>query len=216
MQRYIDKIALGIQGEKFILNRLDKLLGKRRQRRNYRIEHNSFNRSKYPMGTGLDLKVFRDDKPLIDAEVKNWNWFNRPYGTEFAKEILDRFIGSIAPIKLLFISYVSLLTHAVIELIKKAGITIIEIGATIQPHESWGQHLIQFQNRNYYKLRKLLLKTQTTTQKNVGCFNVVRLIRFVDLTDTNSINPSNNNNYDTHIAKLEYKRNQLNQSIENG
>lgn len=191
------KIRLGIQGEKFVLAIFEKMLGKRRQKREYRIEHNDFSIKRYPMGTGLDLKILKDGKPLIDAEVKNWNQQLRSYGVEHAQsEVIDRFIYSLAPIKLLFISYMSLLTSKAIKLIRSYGIQIIEIGATIKPNTSWGTNLKHFCIKHYHRLKKFCFSLV-----HVGGGSLVgqsRLVRYIH-TD-NHPTRYDINNYDTNIA----------------
>jgi hypothetical protein len=92
------------------------------------VNHTDFKH--YNFGVGLDVKVLDQNKhALVDVEVKNWKHFDRPYGSCVAKsEILDRFAQSTARIKLLIISYRSLLTQDALTLIRSHDIQIVELG----------------------------------------------------------------------------------------
>jgi len=152
---------LGINGERFVTSVFERLIGKKRLQKGwYQIKHQDWGNN-YNYGTGVDIEIHdEDDKPLIDAEVKNWKTQSKPYGTDVAlKEIHTRFWQSTAPIKILFISFLHLLTYEARDLIKQAGIEIIEIGNWIVK-ATWKETLKQFMFQHYHRLRNLLnLKT---------------------------------------------------------
>ena len=145
------RIDLGIAGEKFIVKGLDLIMKNSSQRDNYRIGHTTFDPKYYCWGTGVDGQVFIYLKSLIDYEVKNWRYSKRLYSIRYLKEIVDRFKDSVAPIKILFISYLCILAHKLIDAIRDAGIIILELGVSIQPNAtSFGSHLQTFV-RNFSK-----------------------------------------------------------------
>ena len=100
-------IQLGINGERFVFSLFERTIGKKRLEKGwYQIKHQDWDNN-YNYGTGVDIGILEDDKPLIDIEVKNFKKQSRPYGTDIAlKEVIPRFDGSTAPIRLLFISFV--------------------------------------------------------------------------------------------------------------
>jgi hypothetical protein len=149
-------IQLGKNGERFAVSIFEQIIGKRRiQRGWYNIKHQNWDNN-YTYGTGVDIEVSEDNKPLIDIEVKNLKNQHRPYGTDFAvKEVVPRFYGSTAPIKLLFITFLCLLTEKARQLIEQAGIEIIEIGNWIVK-ATWKETFKKFMLNHYYELKSCL------------------------------------------------------------
>ena len=149
-------IQLGINGERFVVSAFERIIGKRRLEKGwYQIKHQDWENN-YNYGTGLDIEILENNKPLIDGEVKNLKNQSRPYGTDFAlKQVIPRFEGSQAPIKLLFITFLCLLTTKAKQLIKQAGIRIIEIGSWIVK-ATWRQALKQFMLSHYHELKSYL------------------------------------------------------------
>lgn len=148
--------VLGKNGEKFVNNVFERLIGKKRLKKGwYKIKHQDWAKN-YNYGTGTDIKIYEDNLLLVDVEVKNWKHQDRPYGTEIAiSEILDRFTRSFAPVKLLIISFLSLLTNRAKELLRQSGIQTLEMGNWIV-RATWAETYKQFVMSNYYRLRKLL------------------------------------------------------------
>jgi len=123
--RYFNrKEWLGINLERLVVYILEVLCS----RYHIHIHHEKWFKN-YNYGNGSDFKL-EDDKGnvFVEGECKNWKNFNRPYGTEIAEtEILSRFTTQ-APLKLLIISYISLLTTKALEILKKHNIVVVEVG----------------------------------------------------------------------------------------
>lgn len=132
---------LGIIGEKFVNSIFEALIGKTRLRKQwYSIIHQDWSQN-YNYGNGVDVKILKQGKKFIGAEVKNWKQQPRTYGEETAREeIISRFVNCTAPIKLLFISFAWLLSQKARELILNSGIEIIEIGSFLDIGKSWFEH----------------------------------------------------------------------------
>jgi hypothetical protein len=96
----------------------------------FTVRHNNFNSEyEFSCSSGLDVKLFEGCRELASFEVKNWQKQPKPYGTETTKEqILSRFDHCGGGIKILIITFMSLLTKEGIRLIEQAGILIFEIG----------------------------------------------------------------------------------------
>jgi len=118
---------LGINGESFAVHVLKAIIGKNP----LTVLHQDWF-SHYNYGEGSDFKIADSEfNVLVEGEVKNWKHQNRPYGTEIAKEeILPRYTTQ-APIKLLIITYLSLLTQKALELLRQHNITVIEVSGLI-------------------------------------------------------------------------------------
>jgi hypothetical protein len=150
-------IALGLNGEKFIVRLLESFLGSRRlESGEYRIEHTDFEH--YSWGSGVDLKVWHKDKLKIAGEVKNLKNQDRPYGTDFVRnECLPRYedMFGIAEHLVLFISYIHLLTKEGLRLLGEFGIEVIEIGEWIVK-KTWARVMKDFRIKFYHKIRGMV------------------------------------------------------------
>ena len=117
------RLALGLIGEKVVVAVNSILFPKKK---GYLIQHSNW--LEYNYSTGTDIKVFDcEGRFLLDVECKNWRFFVRPYGEAIIEsEIFDRFETSSARIKVLVISYLSLIPKYLVPKFKQLGITIIE------------------------------------------------------------------------------------------
>lgn len=102
-----------------------------RKQDGYYIKHNNFEDiTQYCTGYGMDITI--QYKPegygfVCAIEVKNLKDQKKPYGTDFVKRhILPRGEG-ITGLKLLVITFLSLLTKQGIELLKKHGWKFVEV-----------------------------------------------------------------------------------------
>jgi len=208
-------IVHGICGEKPIVHMIKCMIGKTRFRKGwFYIKHNSWGRH-YCHGHGTDITVFdKDHDSIIDIEIKNWKEQPRNYGIETAQnEIIDRFRDSTAKIKLLIISYISLLTYKARDLIENAGIKIMELGNFIEPNDSWGYILKTFRQTfwengttNYQNIKKFLGIFRSQLNNNPVLCKVklitTHLTSYINsnkLTNTYNLNniTTNITNYDT-------------------
>jgi len=116
-----------------------------------------------------------EEKCCPRLKKEDWDKKDRPYGRESViKEVIPRFKGSLAPIKILFITFISLLTKGAVRLIEESGIRIIEIGHWIIGKtcnrlygykETWTEALKDFRSKHYGRLRQLLgLPTKAKTK----------------------------------------------------
>lgn len=196
------KITLGINGERFTVDVFERLIGKTRLKKGwYKINHHRWD-SHYNYGTGVDVQIEKDDKPFVDVEVKNWKNQPRTYGVETARsEIINRFIWSNAPIKICFISFLSLLSQKAQQLIRNWGIYLIPIGNWIVK-ATWKTALKHFMSNHYYRLRYYL--------------QLKPLPKRASHTNSSSFNqPNKYNSLDTH-ALNNYERIRYQHSDEEG
>jgi len=122
-----NKIGLGVILEKWAYAVLKSIF---KASESFRIKHINWNN--YSYGHGLDLKVFKGSSQILGIECKNWRDFDRPYGTNIAvHEIIDRFANFAGGIKVLVITFLSLLTKEALRLLQTHKIHVIEIGKLI-------------------------------------------------------------------------------------
>jgi len=115
---------LGIIFEKFVFAILCGLFPKER---GYRVFHVDWSNYTSSMGKGLDLRLFQRNKLLAVFEIKNWAKKGRPYGTETATEqILARFRNCGTNLKILVISFKSLLTKRALALLEANNVHVLE------------------------------------------------------------------------------------------
>jgi len=122
-----NKIGLGVILEKWAYAVLKSIF---RNNSGFRIKQVNWDRYNY--GFGLDLRVFKGSSQILGIECKNWRDFDRPYGTDIAvSEIIDRFRNHAGGIKVLVITFLSLLTKEALRLLQTHNIHVIEIGKLI-------------------------------------------------------------------------------------
>jgi hypothetical protein len=118
-----DNLYYGIKGEQVINSATRKAFPE------WTVKHNSFgSRYEYACGHGVDLTATKDGFLPIYGEVKNLKQQPKPYGTDFVKRhVLPRFEGLFG-VKVLFITFLSLLTQDALVMLKRNGIIPFEIG----------------------------------------------------------------------------------------
>lgn len=94
----------------------------------YTVKHNTFGKQyEYCAGSGSDIKV-EDENRTVEVEVKNLKEQPKPYGTDFAvRHIVPRFQFQ-SSLKVLVITFMSLLTQHAIRILEQSGIKIVEVG----------------------------------------------------------------------------------------
>lgn len=122
-----DNLYYGKTGEKVVTN---SLRTKYKTKDGFEVKHNKFNNEyEYSCGKGIDIKLFEGCKEKAQIEVKNWSRQPKPYGLDSVQQdILPRFSHNGGGIKLLIITFISLLTKLAVQLIEQEGIQIIEVG----------------------------------------------------------------------------------------
>jgi len=192
----------GVNGESHVINVLKAVIGRHR----LNVLHvDWFNH--YNHGDGADFKIVDTEfNVLVEGEVKNWQQQGRPYGTEIIEsEVLTRFTTE-APIKLLIITFLSLLTHKALELLKQHGITVIEVGGLMLGEGK--SRLFKPLLKKLYSILKPLLTKHNRRRKFVLHNKQGKLTKYfndntVTVTPNNKINKtlSNTNNriYDTNV-----------------
>ena len=189
------KLGLGKIGEMFS-NAVVKSVFK--TKKGFRVKHVNWNN--YTHGSGLDLRVFRQNKLFLGIEVKNWRYFDRPYGVEFAvSEIIDRFKEFTGDFKILIISFKSLLTKKAILLLNNHHIHILEVGKLMNKNDFPKKDKT---NKTYFNLKYKLIKLIRDLKRqarggfgfNVGCNIQDNTIdNYFDTTkSTNHYNKNNN------------------------
>ena len=198
-----NKIGLGIISEKFCTKVAESTFKKRED---FEVKHVDWN--KYNYGDGLDLRIFQRNKQIIGVEVKNWRYFKRPYGTQVAEdEIIDRFRNFAGGLKVLIISFLSLLTQKAIRLLEVHNIHIIEVGKLVGKNDFPRRGK---DNTVFYSLKSKLSKLWANRRRGgLGCFKGIKvskvngyhkLDRYMtsnDITTTNTLTANNITNYDT-------------------
>ena len=192
------KLGLGIIGEMFS-NAVVKSVFK--TKKGFRVKHVNWNN--YTHGSGLDLRVFRQNKLFLGIEVKNWRYFDRPYGLEFAiSEIIDRFKEFTGDFKILIISFKSLLTKKAILLLNNHHIHILEVGKLMNKNDfprKGKTNTVYFSLTN--KLLRLYQKLKHESREGfgVGCLDIdynkqdTLIDDYLDTTkSTNHYNKNNN------------------------
>lgn len=93
------------------------------------VKHNPFgNQYRYACAHGVDLTLTKDGYLPIYGEVKNLKQQSKPYGTDFVnRHVIPRFEG-LYGLKILFITFLSLLTRDAQYLLKRKGIIPFEVG----------------------------------------------------------------------------------------
>lgn len=176
------KLALGIIAEKFIVSIVKSLF---KANEGFKVKHTDFDN--YNFGHGLDLRVFDHNRELLGIEVKNWKLFNKPYGSNIAEtEIIDRFKNCSAKIKLLIISFKSLLTKEALRLLKQNNIHVIETNKLIGHND--------FKTKLFYTLKAQIQQLLTRP-----CASFV----YSKLTNYPIDNTINTVNIETHDTTLE-------------
>jgi len=184
-----NKVGLGVIGEKFT-NSVAKSIFKVKE--GYRVIHVDWDN--YSYGHGLDLRVFKRNKQVLAIEVKNWREMDRPYRTEAARtEIIDRFKNYAGGLKILIISFLSLLTKKALELLEAHKIHVIEIGKLV------GRNHFPRKGKNnkvFYQLKSKLQKLwldhkfnqKQTSPKSFGCVNQFKLDNYMSTANTITLN----------------------------
>lgn len=193
---------LGIIFEKFVFAILCGLFPKKK---GYRIFHVDWSDYTSSMGKGLDLKLFQRNKLLAVFEVKNWAKKGRPYGTETATEqILSRFKNCGTNLKILIISFKSLLTKRALALLEANNVFVLETKKLIGKNDFPRKHKY---SKAFYQLRAKIYKLINAKQARkdfFGCSCVnskqVRLDK-IDIND-NTTNTKPNKQYDSDSKKL--------------
>jgi len=159
-------IYLGILGEKCVHAVLKRIYPKKK---GFIVKHPEWNED-YPNDNSFDISVTsQDGKRLLDGEAKNWKKQPRTYGVDTVqKQIISRFITSTARLKILFISYLELLTEEAISLIQESGILIIELGylitdklSFIQTFNSLHKKLLSYLQPKQLSLTPLISSSST-------------------------------------------------------
>lgn len=179
-----NKIGLGVILEKWAYAVLKSIF---KNNNGFRIKHVNWDRYNY--GFGLDLRVFKRSSQILGIECKNWRDFDRPYGTDIAiHEIIDRFTNFAGGIKVLVITFISLLTKEAIRLLKANSIHILEtnklIGSKDFPHK--GRN-----SKAFYSLKNKLSKLWFGAKFSKGSsvsYNKIDMYR----SDTTHENTSHN------------------------
>lgn len=80
-----------------------------------------------------DNIVYYNEMKFLEGEAKNWSQQNKPYGrnTIYEKVLLNRLIHSNALIKILFISFLSLISKKGLALLKAHGVHVFEVGKVV-------------------------------------------------------------------------------------
>ena len=169
------------------------------KKKGYQIQHSNW--SEYNYSTGTDLKVFDcEGRFLLDCEVKNWQFFVRAYGTAIIEsEVFDRFVTSTARLKLLVISYLSLIPKSLLPKFKQLGITIIETSQLTT-------------NQSFYKVFNQLIKPLHTIKQQLQ-----QPFKHKELMTYNNNNNTKNNtkNVDTNIVTVNNSSNKQQIFLEN-
>ena len=183
------KIGLGILGEMLANAVLSTLYPKCK---GYIVQHQNW-RKNYVMGEGLDLQDKDSHKrSLVDVEVKNWKKQPRTYGIQTAKdEILSRFSNSTAKLKLLIITYLSLLSKDAIQLIRSCGIQIIELGDLVTK-----QTFRQLFQNGIKRLKSILFGERALSTQH-------KLVEY--LSNNNNANSINTNTTEIHDTNIEFR-----------
>ena len=163
----------------------------------YRIEYNDFDNYAQEVG-GLDIEVYHKRKLLYVFEVKNWTWFVCPYGTDRLREnTFERFSGLGNVIKILLISYLSLLTYGFKDLLKQHDIHGFEFTKVITEEDLHNTGFITY-------IANRLKQFIDSVRKGIRLFGNTTVINTVNnyLTTNNTIINKvnnyliNNNKYD--------------------
>ena len=210
---------LGIIFEKFVFAILCGLFPKKK---GYRISHVDWSNYTSSMGKGLDLKIFQRNKLLAVFEIKNWRELGRPYGTETATEqILARFKNCGTNLKILVISFKSLLTKRALALLEASNVHVLETNKLVGKNDFPRKHKY---SKVFYQLRAQiyrLIKTKQVRQNFLGCSCVsgkqVRLDK-IDTNDNTTNTKPNKLEHDSDSKKLarEYAMNLLRRAIKLG
>lgn len=143
-----NKVGLGIIGEKFDVAVVKTLFHKKF----YRIHHNNWESHNLSIGLGADILIYgkKETKPKIAIECKNWRKLGRPYGYETVQsQIMHRFRNLPSDcLKILIISFISLLTKSMHEYLSNHNILLIERGKLVGKRD--------FRSQVFYQLRRKL------------------------------------------------------------
>jgi len=209
---------LGIIFEKFVYAVLCGLFPKKL---GFRLTHVDWNNYTSAQGKGVDIKLFLRNKLIAVFEIKNWRELGRPYGTETATEqILARFKNCGTNLKILVISFKSLLTKRALALLEVSNVHILETNKLIGKNDFPRKHKY---SKVFYGLRAQILeliKTKQARQSFSGCNCVsgkqVRLDK-VDINDnTNNTKPNKEHDSDSKKVAREYAMNLVRRAIKLG
>jgi hypothetical protein len=144
----------GMTGEHFTFQALLSLLP-RKLKRYFIFGKNPFNYYQYKKNKeiGADIKVHikTPTGKTILIEVKNWQKQFVQYGIEIAKtEVLKRFEGQDADVKILIISYKDCFSEKAIIFLESKGIIILELGFHVKLGETWTREM--FAKFLYHKI----------------------------------------------------------------
>lgn len=80
-----------------------------------------------------DNIVYCNENEFLEGEAKNWSQQNKPYGhkTIYEKVLINRLIHSNALLKILFISFISLISKKGLALLKAHNVHVFEIGKVV-------------------------------------------------------------------------------------
>jgi len=198
------KETVGLIGEKLIASAFPK---------EYKVIANDWNNYRTYMhkdGEPVDGKIFDAKMRLCGVyEVKNWTDINRQYclGT-IQTDIKDRFNQYPHVFKILFISYVKLMSSTAIKRIKDAGIHIVEIGKRINGYDFKTSLLFKIRTQ----IRKLIHSLTSRAQPNFIQHTLLNLSVNVNNTNTNNLIDNNkliDNNRQTNSTNKGNKGNRL-------
>jgi hypothetical protein len=170
----------------------------------YKITHNDWNNYKtyrHKDDEPIDGKIFDGRMRLCGVyEVKNWTDINRVYcqGT-IQTEIIDRFNQYPHVLKILFISYIKLLSTTAIKRIRDAGIHIVEIGKRINGYDFKTTLLVSLRTQ----IRKLINSLTKSAQTNFIQYTLPVVVNHN--ANTNNANNTNNKQID-NTNKLTYSQ----------
>jgi len=198
--RYNFKDLLGVNGENHVVNVLKAIVTKHR----FSVSHIDWFGS-YNHGDGSDFKIIDGEfNIVVEGEVKNWQQQNRPYGTDIIKEeVLTRY-ETQAPVKLLIITFLSLLTQKALELLREHGITVIEVNGLMLGEAK--SRLFKPLLRKLYPILKPLLTKHNRRRKFIHNNKQGKLTKYC-YPNTVTVTPNKVNNkhftqhyiYDTTI-----------------
>lgn len=140
-----------------IKNMIKAILGKKRLSEEYLIYGNELTLKDYSKNAGVDFLVYRDKKLILAMEASNWMDRDRTY-KGYVDRIHKRFEGcEDALFKIIFISYIHLISRNDKEQLENEGYIFIETGFLPKKFsEQWLETVKQLRMKYYHKFKQLL------------------------------------------------------------